>query len=1274
MKGKRKTEHMHFKEQSDRRSVPEDEAAEKADLEKLLNKSEIKPLIDDFYTLTGIGVAIADLKGKILLATKGQDICTKFHRTHPRTLMNCIESTTYLTQHVKPGEHLVYKCRNHMWDVVTPLAVGDRHIGNLFLGQFFYEDETPDHDLFLRQAEENGFDTDAYMKALGRVPRWSRSKIDTAISFSARYASMLSHMAFINLELAGSLKKQKLAESIVTAQRDLGFALERSTTLDESLRSCLNAALQISGLDAGGIYILDQDTGMLKLLEAAGVSDSFRINAGRSPADAERTRLVMAGEPIYLNADAIVAMRNEDLLTEGIRSTAVIPLSNQGKVIGCLNIASRVYDQIPHQSSEALEIIARQIGVSVARIQANEALRLSDGKYRALVESANSIILRMDGFGNVTFFNRFAEKFFGYQQGEIIGQNVVGTIVPVRDTAGRDLRKMILDIGANPDRYISNENENITKSGVRVWIAWTNRPVYDDKGNLVEVLCIGNDISERKFAEAAFTESRQRLADIIDFLPDATFVIDKEGRVITWNRAMELMTGIKSEDMVGKGNYEYALPFYGERRPILIDLVFQPHQETESLYTKTERDGTSLTGEAYMPALRGGEVYLYGKASVLRDSQGGIIGAIESIRDITDRKQAEEKYRSIFENAVEGIVQSTPDGRYIGVNPSAARMFGYESPDEMMHAVTDVAKQHYVDPAQRLKLLKELEETGRVDNFETHVRRKDGKKIWLSYSARTVRDKDGRILYFEGTHQDITKRKRAEDALKESEERLRSIIEASNAGIMLLSAGGKILFANPHMSEMLGYEYKDFIGTHYVDYVYPSEKDQVSGILRRFSETDIDKLSSERRYLRKDGSDLWGYVGGRRLRTARGEDRLIVVVSDMTELKKAESEKKILEDHLRQAQKMEAIGTLAGGIAHDFNNILASVMGFTELSIKDAKDEKQRGYLAQVLKASERAKNLVNQILAFSRRQDQERHPVDIRSMVKEALKLIRSTIPTTIRIRDVIGPEAAVVSADPTQIHQIMMNLCTNAAHAMRDQGGVLEVSLSNIEVTRELLIIHSDLKVGPYVMMTVSDTGHGIDPAIREKIFDPFFTTKRSREGTGLGLSVVYGIVKSYGGAIALQSSIGAGSTFSIYLPRVKGKGPVVAQEQIAELKGGHEKLLFVDDEESLVDMVPVFLRSMGYDVVATTSSMEALSLYNQNPQGFDLVVTDMTMPYMTGLGLSRKMLAIRKDLPIILCTGYHESITADEVKRTGIRKLVMKPISLTDLGVLIRQTLDR
>lgn len=391
------------------------------------------------------------------------------------------------------------------------------------------------------------------------------------------------------------------------------------------------------------------------------------------------------------------------------------------------------------------------------------------------------------------------------------------------------------------------------------------------------------------------------------------------------------------------------------------------------------------------------------------------------------------------------------------------------------------------------------------------------------------------------------------------------------------------------------------------------------------------------------------------------------------DLKKLEEEKRLLEEHLRRVQKMEAIGILAGGIAHDFNNILASIMGFTEMAARETRRTTRNDYLGQVLLACGRAKNLVNQILAISRSREQERKPVDVRILLKEALSLLRASLPSTIEIRPDLTAGEMLVLADPTEIHQIIMNLSTNAAHAMQDKGGVLTISLESIEISQAARPAHPDLRAGNYVRLSVSDTGHGIGAAIQEKIFDPFFTTK-DEEGTGLGLSVVYGIVKDAGGAIDAQSAAGQGATFAIYLPQIVPCGkPDTAGVDGMDLPGT-ESILFVDDEEMLVRMAKSYFQAMGYQITATDSSPEALQLFQENPARFDLVIADMTMPQITGPSLCRTFLKIRPGLPIILCTGYSDAASMSEIEELNIRELVLKPIPVRDLGLRVRRILDK
>ena len=400
---------------------------------------------------------------------------------------------------------------------------------------------------------------------------------------------------------------------------------------------------------------------------------------------------------------------------------------------------------------------------------------------------------------------------------------------------------------------------------------------------------------------------------------------------------------------------------------------------------------------------------------------------------------------------------------------------------------------------------------------------------------------------------------------------------------------------------------------------------------------------------------------------------VVFTAMDISEQVRAEAARKELEGQLRQAQKMEAIGTLAGGIAHDFNNILFTIVGFTDLSLHDASDGETRWNLTQVLNACDRAKNLVNQILAFSRQEAPERRPVDIVPVAKEALKFLRSTIPSTVELKQRITGGSLTVLSDPTTIHQVLINLGTNAAHAMRTTGGVMEVCLESVEIPRDRgSSVPADLKPGPYIRMTVRDTGLGIDPAIMNRIFDPFFTTKPQGEGTGLGLSVVYGIVKSHGGSVTVESEVGRGSTFHVYLPRTPEQEREDDRNK-APASGGSEHILFVDDEVVLVDMGERMLNALGYRVTAVANGPDALAAFRENPDDFDLVITDMTMPGMTGAELSREILKIKPGFPIILCTGFSEIISEGEAKAMGIRRFLMKPVFLDTLAGEIRTVLD-
>ena len=403
----------------------------------------------------------------------------------------------------------------------------------------------------------------------------------------------------------------------------------------------------------------------------------------------------------------------------------------------------------------------------------------------------------------------------------------------------------------------------------------------------------------------------------------------------------------------------------------------------------------------------------------------------------------------------------------------------------------------------------------------------------------------------------------------------------------------------------------------------------------------------------------------------------IVAVKAAAELERLreEEEKSGLEAQLRQAQKMEAIGTLAGGIAHDFNNILAAILGYTELAKQKMTPESEPDHcLAEVLKATYRAKELVQQILAFSRKGEQEVKPLRIQCVVKEALKLLRATLPVSIDIQQRIDPDCQAILADPTRIHQIILNLCTNASHAMEAKGGTLSVLLENTTLGEEDAQAHG-LAAGGYVLLVVSDTGHGMGKEVLDHIFEPYFTTKKQGKGAGMGLAIVHGLVKAIGGKIFVASTVGQGTTFRIFFPQVSARaGEDPPRETPAISVPGSERIFVIDDEQAIVAMEKIALERLGYQVQLFADSEEALAAFRVNPQGCDPVVTDQTMPHLSGMDLAKAFLAIRPDLPIILSTGYSSQASEEDAARAGIRRFIMKPVNISQLAAVIREILDK
>ena len=549
-----------------------------------------------------------------------------------------------------------------------------------------------------------------------------------------------------------------------------------------------------------------------------------------------------------------------------------------------------------------------------------------------------------------------------------------------------------------------------------------------------------------------------------------------------------------------------------------------------------------------------------------------------------------------------------------------------------------------------------------------------GEYRYLHDKWTVERDDSGNPVYILGIARDETDRRQMKEALHESEARYRSLIEISPDGISVTDLNGKMLMANRKLRELHGFDStEEMIGIMALDLVAPEDRRRAyKNVLNALEGVSWEE--TDMTLLRKNGTSFIGSVNASVYYDASGKpNAFISVTHDITERKRAEDEKRKLEEQLRLVQKMEAIGQLAGGIAHDFNNILGAVIGYTELALEESSvGDRPRLYLEQIHKAGERARDLVMQILTFSRKQEQKRKPVLVTPIIKEVIKLLRSSLPSTIQITQSVSQTPLMILSDPTQIHQVLMNLCTNAAYALRERGGLLDIQLIQERVAHGRTLHPFNLSVGDYAKLTVRDNGCGIDAAVMDRIYDPFFTTKGPGSGTGLGLSVVYGIVRDHGGAIDIASESGKGTTVTVHFPLEETERllPEQAPEQIS---GGSERILFVDDEAALVELGKVMLMSLGYHVTSRASSIEALEAFRASPHNFDLVITDMTMPNIRGDDLARELLKIRPDIPIILCTGFSEMISEEKAKTLGIRRFVMKPIFKKDIAKVIREILD-
>ena len=917
---------------------------------------------------------------------------------------------------------------------------------------------------------------------------------------------------------------------------------------------------------------------------------------------------------------------------------------------------------------------------ALLKIKADEIIRKREREFHAIFDQAYQFLWLLSIDGRVLEANRTALRFGGVEEADVIGKPFWETAWWAQSSELQEQVRQAVQKAAKGE-FVRFEANHPAADGNLHYVDFSLKPVTDEAGRVVLLIPEGQDITERKRAEERLKNQMEFVTTLLDTIPSPIFYKDTSGRYLGCNRAFEEFQGKPRESIMGKSVHDMAPTEIAKKYEVMDRELFE--------------QGGHQTYEWKVRAADGSDKDVIFNKATFPDARGKTAGLVGVILDITERKRAEslicdseEKFRTLVENLNVGVYRSTGDlhGRFIQANTAMIKMFGYDSLDEFMKiSVSDL----YKDSEERRLLIEEIRRYGYVKDKELALWKKDGSLMWGSISTTAQIDEDGEIKWMDGVVEDITERKKAEVALRESEQRLKIILHGSPIATFVIGRDHRIIHWNDALEQLSGIKAGTIIGTKdqwkaFYDKERPCLADLIiDDSLKALPDWYLSKYTKSKLIDEAyEATDFFPSLGdkGKWLRFTAAAIRnavgdcigAIETLEDITDTIISEKERKRLETQLAQAQKMEAIGTLAGGIAHDFNNILSAIIGYTELSMDDITDPvRARGELREVLKAGDRAKDLVGQILTFSRKTETAYSPIALRTIVKESLKMLRSVIPTTIEIRQDLA-DSGLVMSNSTQINQIIMNLSTNAAHAMDEEGGVLEVSLKRVDLDQETAD-GLDVTSGTYLKLTVSDTGHGMPPEVMERIFEPYFTTKDLGSGTGLGLSVVHGIVKSHGGAIICRSVPKEGTTFEVYLPEIESEKKEAGPSEKEPIPTGTERILFIDDEAALAGLAEKMLSKMGYTVVIKSSSSEALELFQKDADKYDLVITDMTMPGMTGDRLAKKFIEIRHDIPVILCSGYSEHISEDKAKKMGIREFVMKPLEMNELARTIRKVLD-
>jgi PAS domain S-box-containing protein len=885
-----------------------------------------------------------------------------------------------------------------------------------------------------------------------------------------------------------------------------------------------------------------------------------------------------------------------------------------------------------------------------ARKKAERELDLERKKFQILTENSPFALAMIEQDGTFKYANPRFSELFGYDLADVPdGRTWFRKAYPEPAYRHEVIAAWKEDLrSAGPGKKRPRMYTVTCKDGSQKIVNFI--PVHLHNG---DHLMTFEDITERHLAEEALRESEELHSRILDTVPDLVYELSLEGKIIYANSAAKEILGYSPGAL---------------RQMNLADLLDEEGlaHALEVIREMVDSRKPSRT-EYYRLRSAGGDFVPIETHAILMERSNQPPTIIGTARDITERQRAEEALRQaeeekslVLENMSEMVAYRDRNNRILWANRAAADCIGM-NPEQLVGRVCYEVLHQRQTPCPDCRVF-EAVATGQ--SMQTEVIKEDGTVLFVRSSP--VRNEKGQVQGSVVVASDITDRKRAEKAIKDSEEKMRLVIESAPVGIRIIQHGRHI-YVNPALVRMFGYrDAGEIIGWPVaLGPLFAPDASVISPEKMAANPQGKEAPSSyEGLGLKEDGAWMEVQVWQTEI-DYQGAPATLDFILDI-------SEAKALRSQLLHAQKMEAIGTLAGGIAHDFNNILLPILINAEMVQEDLPlDSPLRQKMGRVIKACQRAIDLVKQILAFSRHEERGLSPVSLTATIEDSLRLLRSTLPATIEIRQHLECEGDTVLADLTQIQQVLINLCTNAAHAIGDRGGVIDISLKEVDAETARFSIPQNLEPGRWLQLTVKDNGPGMDPAIMERIFDPYFTTKKPEEGTGLGLAVVHGIVKKHGGVISVDSEPGKGSVFHIFLPRAEAEA-ITEDASLMPLPQGRERILLVDNDPEIVATLQQLMEQLGYQVTTQTDSIEALRCFRTRPDDFDLVITDQTMPKLTGVDLAREILDLRPEIPVILCTGFSGAVSREKARVMGIREFLIKPIANRVIAETIRRAL--